>query len=329
MTTSDIMATSLAELGYELETLQLGENGKPFFHITAPRGEGQLLISKESPLYPFATASARLICNHKLMAYDLATYAGVRIPDTVYIKKSDTQLQKVEQVLTRHGAVIVKPADSSLSNGLSLDITNLDAAKKAIEYARKYSESVIVQEQVVGDEIRFVVIDGNVRAAILRQTPRVVGDGKSTLATLIQNENKARSELKDTMVTYPQLNKDIIKIDMFNLQSIPNTSEVVELSKATMIRGGASIYDVIDDVDESYLKIVNGLGEKLGKGFVVVDMMLEDYKQPSNSRNYAFIEFNLTPALQLFYSCRDGKHFRVAEQYLAPMIDTIVRKEYL
>jgi D-alanine-D-alanine ligase-like ATP-grasp enzyme len=188
---------------------------------------------------------------------------------------------------------------------------------------------VVVQEQVCGDEIRFAVIDGVVKAAILRQTARVVGDGKLTLRALIDAENQSRQIVTDTAVAYPMLDATLIRTGDLDLASVPDHGVVVELAKGTMIRSGASMYNVMDDIHSTYIDMVNDFASKLGRGFVVADMMLQDYTQPMNDDNYAFIEFNITPALQLFYSCRDGKHFRIGEQYLAPMIDKVMQGSYL
>jgi uncharacterized protein (DUF1330 family) len=87
-----------------------------------------------------------------------------------------------------------------------------------------------------------------------------------------------------------------------------------------MIRTGASIYNVIQTVHPSYLQTVENLAQKLGANFIVVDMILRDYTQEQSANNYAFIEFNTTPVLKLFYSCRDGQHYDVVEE-LADMID--------
>ena len=53
---------------------------------------------------------------------------------------------------------------------------------------------------------------------------------------------------------------------------------------------------------------------------MVVDIMIQNLRQPHTKNNYAFIEFNTAPVLKLFYSCRDGKHYDVLPE-LAAMID--------
>lgn len=327
MTSISLLQSSLELLGYTTRCFMLGETKKSFTQFTAPDGERSITFSTDSPLYPFASASARLIANDKDMAYDLAERTGITIPRSVTIKSTDTEYIDALALLQTSQKVIVKPASSSMSKGLTLNIADETALVEAIATARQHSDTVLVQQQVTGDEIRFVVVDGIVRASILRQTPRVTGDGVRTLGQLIEQENLERSQIRDTSVSYPQLDGDVVNLSGFDMESIPADGECIELGLGTMIKYGASIYNVHDTVDKSYHAIVERLAGQLAPGFVVVDMMLVDYTQSATSKNYAFIEYNLTPALPLFYSCRDGKHFDAAGEYLAPMIDAVIREK--
>lgn len=327
MKTIDILQSSLQNLGYNLETFLLGPNNKSFTQISHPSRKGMLTLSTNSPLYPFATASARLISNHKPIAHDFAKRRGVSLPDSVYIK-SDSVYDEAYALLNTYGFVIAKPANSSVSNGVTLDIDTREKLLDAIDVARQFSDDVIVQQQVFGEEIRFAVLNGKLRAAILRQTAHVIGDGMSDLSMLIEQENHLRQQIQDTAVPYPALTGTLIDMSKFDLDSIPLVGQRVELSRGTMIKSGASMYNVIDAVHESYVEVVEDLAGALGAGFIVVDVILVDYTRAATADNYAFIEFNLTPALPLFYSCRDGKHFRVAEDYLAPMISEAIERKH-
>ena len=329
MNTIDILKTSLEARGYASRTLLLGEPKKSFTQFSSSRSGRLLTVSTDSPLYPFPTASARIVANSKDIAYDLVAGIDISIPESVTVQLEDTLLEVADALLIAHKRVIVKPNASSVSNGLTLDIKTTKQLHDAIAYARGFSDVVLVQRQVAGDEIRFVVIDGKVKAAILRQTPGVDGDGVNTLESLITKENDARRAIIDTAVKYPQIDESLVPLMNFDLSIIPADGERVELGKGTMIRSGASIYNVMTTVHLSYSEIAEKLAAQIGNGFVVVDTMIVDYTQPATAENYAFIEYNLTPALQLFYSCRDGKHFDVAGKYLAPMIDKLFQEELL
>ena len=279
--------------------------------FTSPAGRSwQALAAHIS--YPFNTKKIRTVSINKEKSYALASSIGVATPYTRLITKDD-QLSPSEahELLGRFNRLIVKPAQASLSRGLTLDINSQAALNKAIAYARTISPRVLVQEQVEGEEIRFTVIDGKVRAAILRRTPRVVGNGHSTIAQLIDAENADRQQLQTAHVTYPLLTGDIIDPSLLTSSRVLGEDEILELNRATMIKNGCSVYDVLGAVDPSYIAPIEQLAKVLGAKFVVVDMFLKDFTQPKADGNYWFIEFNTAPVLKMFYGCRDGRVYDI------------------
>ncbi len=314
----DIIKKVLIDFDYTFETRVLGLNQKSHTTLTSPAGD-QLTLATNSPLFPFNTGSARLISADKLSAYEFVASAGITTPSTVVVRKDEPTVD-AEALLHKYQTVIVKPVWASGSAGLTLDITTERDLYAALSYAGNYAPAAIVQSQFYGEEVRFMVIDGRAQAAILRQKPAVTGDGVSTIAQLVERENAARRMIVDTLVSYPQLDESIIKPELLASQKVLPAGEIYELSKSTMIKGGASVYDITDTIDKGYLAIAERAAAGMGKGFIAVDIMIADYTRPSSDDNYAFIEFNLNPALALFYSCRDGNHFTVAEDFLCPML---------
>lgn len=270
--------------------------------------------------YPFNSDKVRRYSINKNLGYELARENGFSTPFTVHLDEGEILDEDAQTLLDRFGSLIVKPNNLSLSKGLTLDIKTPAQLQAAIKYARTFSPSVIIQQQVTGEEIRFAVLDGKVRAALLRQTAQVVGDGQSTIAELIEQENKVREKLVFEYISYPQLSAAIIDESILTDQRVPANGEVVKLGRSTMIRGGCSVYNVLDQVDSSYVEHVEALVAKLGAGFTVVDVFCKDYTQPASTSNHWLIEFNSAPVLKLFYGCRDGKHFDVVP-LLADMID--------
>lgn len=270
--------------------------------------------------YPGNSDYVRELSIQKGQGYAFARERGFPVPYTTTIVDGGLNEDELRLVLDRFEAVIVKPADSSLGKGLTIDITTMVQLRQAVANAREVSSSVLVQQQVYGQEIRFTVIDGKVVAALLRETARVIGDGMSTVAALIQAENDQRKALKNDVVTYPQLDASIIDESLLQSDRILAKDEVLELASSTMIRGGCSVYDVLSMVHPSYVEKVESLVAPLGASLIVVDVFCAAYTQPAAPGNYWLIEFNTAPVLKLFYACRDDAHFDIVP-HLAETID--------
>lgn len=293
---------------------------------TSPAGK-VWRIKASNIAYPFTTEETRLLSRNKETAYTFAESQNVTTPFTMHLSRGgEIKRSEADELFERYSTLIVKPSDSSLARGLTLDIKTYTQLKKAIEYAREVSSSVLIQEQVEGEEIRFAFINGKVVSALLRRTPRVIGDGMSTIAELLQKENEERRGLNFEHLTYPQLTDAMINPSFFTNTKIPKKGEVVELSRATMIRYGSSMYDVLDEMHPSYVDKVEELGSRLSTKFVVIDVFIKDFHNALRDDNYWFIEFNTSPVLCLFYGCRDGKMFDIVPR-LAECIDTYLHHE--
>ena len=258
--------------------------------------------------YPFNSKAITEISVDKAIGYDFALRQGVSVPATVSILPDDEELDEAKRLLEHFQKIIVKPLDSSLANGVTLNIKNRAGLEQAVQAARHYSSTVLAQEQVHGDELRFAVVNGKAVAALLRQTARIIGDGKRTIQQLIEDENKDRATLDKTYFEYPQLDESLIDPELINDERILADKEVLELSHSAMARYGASMYNVLSDVDKGYIEIVERLGSALSRDFIVVDVMIADYGASCTPDNYWFIEFNTSPVLKLFHGTRGGNH---------------------
>ncbi len=312
--TIGLLKNGLAKLGYAHDSFMLGTTN--FTQFTAP--SGQIWLTESSRIaYPFMTLTAKRVSTFKNLAYALATRIGAQVPFTATLD-SQVDNSSLYAELLQHSPLIVKPNSASLSRGLTLNISDPVMLAQAIKDAGAFSDLVLVQKQLSGEEVRFIVVGNKVRAALLRQTPRVTGDGVSTLGQLIVAENNLR---RHSEVPYPVLTDKILDSSKLDLQALPAAGEMVELGRGTMIARGASMYDVRDQVHPSYIAVAEKLAGALGTGFVAVDIFIKDYSSALNNNDYAFIEYNMSPVLNLLYRCRDGRHYDILSD-LIPLIDS-------
>lgn len=316
-----LLATELAKKNYKINEYELG--GSQIAEYTNPNGK-KWLTRIERISYPLTHSYIQEISKNKSLAYELAGKRGISVPHTLLLKPDKTISQEViDDLFTRYKELVVKPEQASLSNGVTLHIRSKQQLFTAIESARDFKagkRNVLVQQQVSGEEVRFVAIEGRVAAALLRRTPYLLGDGVSSIEKLLSKENNARKNITKTMVPYPQLSEDMITIQ--DRELIPEKGAIVELSRSTMISRGASVYNVLHEVHESYIRTAEKLVSILGADFIVVDLMIQDFTEPQSPDNMYFNEYNNSPVLKLFYSCRDGKNYDI----LPELSDAIDRK---
>lgn len=313
-----LLQKALEARGFSMEILQ----DQPMV-VSYYDGSGRRWTTRADKIaYPLNGEDVRELSINKERAYEFAEANGFPVPYSRMVVTGEAVAQEeTDELFGRFSRLIVKPADASLGRGLTLDIRTYDALKTAIGIAREVSPKVLVQQQVEGEEVRFIAVNGKIVAALLRQTPCVVGDGVSSIAELIARENHARRQLRSEYVPYPQLDTELVG-EYMTSGRVPQKGEVVELSRSTMIRGGASIYNVLPEVHQSYVRAVEALVRKTGAGFIVADVFCQDYTMPAAQTNHQFIEFNTAPVLKLCYACRDGRNYDI----VSPLADAIVTR---
>lgn len=321
MQSIELVKAYLVKAGYSVETKKLGyPETKKYFIIGTPQSPEIMVLSATSVSYPFSSSVAKEIAKDKTKSYDLANYLHVSTPATLSVSRDSPDMSAVEKMITNNESLIVKPYDSNHSNGVSRNLSTLDEVSKALELAFSFSDKALVQRQYFGEEVRVCVIDGLARAVLLRQKPFVTGDGHSTIAELIEKENLSRREITDTVVPYPQLSEELVTSDILHDDTIVEEGARVELNQATMISKGASVYNIIASIDPHYLAVAQRLAASLPARIVSIDLMIEDYTQYNGDDNYGLIEINTGMSLTMFYSCRDGNHFPIVEEYIGPII---------
>lgn len=317
-----LLRAELVRRGYQAAIFKLGQIRVIEF---TKEGRRAWVTSLTRMYYPLVYSYANNIANNKSAAYQFVERLGVPVPFTRTVTRDETlPAAEMEMILQRYGRLIVKPQHASLSRGLTMDITAPDELQAAIDKARQFDRrygSVLVQQQVAGEEIRFTVLNGKVIAALLRRTSRVVGDGRQTVAELIAAENADRTKIRDSMAPYPQLNEENIDAGHLVSERVLGEGEVLELNHATMVKNGASIYNVIDEIHPTYTAMIERCVAALGAQYIVADMFIDDYASAYQPGNAYFNEFNVAPVLKLYYSCRDGRHVDIVPK----LVDAIDR----
>lgn len=303
----------LLERGYVYQKIEL--DGEMYHQYTAPNG-AKWIYSWHFRNYPFISISARKISINKRESYAFARLHGVQTPDT--IQANDGEVAKA--FLAKHTHVVVKPSDMGGGVGVTVDVTTPDQLSTAIKAATFNAQLPIIQKQFFGEEIRLTVLKGTVKSVILRRTPRIVGDGLSSVAELILAENKEREALHFNLLSYPLLDEKLLPADVLQDTRILEKNEVYELSKTTMIKYGASFYGIAKNVHPSYVEIAEELAQSLNPAMLVVDMMVSDFTAPARDENYTFLEFNTAPAPAIYSSLRGGDSPDIVDEIIN-MID--------
>jgi len=221
---------------------------------------------------------------------------------------------KAYRFVKQHGfPVVIKPNVSGYSRGSHFPITNFKEFWKAVLLVKIWWPSSIIEEYLEGRNYRVVVIKDDIMSVIRRYPPFVVGDGKTTIAELIDTENQQRLEMVLFPVMHPipknRLTRFFLKKQQLSLTSVPEPGRKVTLhNKIALAPGG--VVETIDKETVSpenrdlFLKILKSCDANIFGIDVIFEKGIEFGPQ---QQKCIFLELNSRPYLKMHHFPRYGK----------------------
>lgn len=217
--------------------------------------------------------------------------------------------------------VVVKPFDANQGKGVTLNIMNEEELAAAYNEAIVYSKAVIVERFISGKDYRVLVVGDKVAAAAERIPPFVTGDGISTIAQLVVEENNSplRGEGHEKPLTKIKLDAAaarVLKKAGMDFDSIPHEGRTVFLRENGNLSTGGTARDCTDEVHPANCMLAVKAAGLLGLDIAGIDITASDIAVPLKSGEGALIEVNAAPGLRMHLYPASGKPRNVAENIL-------------
>lgn len=170
---------------------------------------------------------------------------------------------------------------------------------RAFEEQAKETTQVMIEQVVQGSVYRALVVNDEIVSLVERIPANVVGDGRSTLKELINRKN-ARARAEFETITLGEVERETLKAQGLKLESvIPRGIQVLLRYDATF-NTGSQAYEVLDEVDSSYLTEIKRLAEALQLHDGALDIIIPNIYQPyTEQAQMTFLNAHAYPALAL------------------------------
>lgn len=244
---------------------------------------------------------ASRIARNKMQTGNLLRLAGVPVPPSILV-------HGVEQALTaalRLGwPVVVKPPDLDFGQGVVPDIRDKITLQRAFESALKLSRrGVIVEKHVAGQDHRMLVVGGELLAAAMRIPPGVTGDGRNTVAALVDRENAdfRRSRGKRSLLIALSLDNDArrcLQDQGLVPESVPEAGRFVFLGRTANVSTGGSAVDVTSRVHPDNRRLAERAVRLVGLDIAGVDFLCPDISRSWRQAGGWIIEVNAQPGFR-------------------------------
>ncbi|MFC6635158.1 ATP-grasp domain-containing protein [Microbulbifer taiwanensis] len=195
------------------------------------------------------------------------------------------------------GPVVVKPVRGSHGRGITTGVIDEATFRLAWDTAKNKSSEVIVEKHLPGCDIRVNVIGGQAVSACFRIPANVVGDGSSTIKSLVDRKNERRKGNPAHLLMSEYIKRfDLLELKGVSMEEVPAAGERVWLSGVANVSVGGEGIQLIEHLDPAILR----MAERAAKAFpgvyhVGVDVMVPAYDKPENCTPF-IIEVNTNSA---------------------------------
>jgi D-alanine-D-alanine ligase-like ATP-grasp enzyme len=245
------------------------------------------------------------LTRNRPLAFHLMQARDVRVPmhQVFNFHDSDPALQFLVQT---EGACVIKPAYGSAGGeGVTTGIRSRRDFYRALVRASLYCRTLLIEQQIPGDSYRLLYLNGECIDAIRRRPPTVIGDGRSTIQTLIERENERRSsQLGIDSLTRISIDLDCrltLRSVGLSLRSIPDVGEVVRVKTTSNQNSSRDNESIRNRMCESIINEGARAAKALNVVLAGVDIITQDPTLPLRETGGVVNEVNAAPGLHFHY----------------------------
>jgi cyanophycin synthetase len=261
------------------------------------------------------------IASDKRLTHQILEQLGLPVPLQAMVDDAEEAVEEAEGM---GYPVVVKPLDGHHGQAVAIGLKNPEEVRGAFEKAREYCSRVIVEACQAGQDFRILVVDGHVVAVAQRVPGHVVGDGRHTIAELVEavNADPRRGVGHEKVLTRLEMDDQALRLLALaglSLEAVPEEGRVVYLrSTGNLSTGGTSI-DKTDEIHDDNRSMAERAVAAIGLDVGGVDFISPDITRSYKEVGGAIVEINAAPGFRMHVAPTEGKPRDVA----GPVIDML------
>ena len=255
------------------------------------------------------SAIAESIAGDKELTKRLLASCGVPVPEGRVVDSPADAWDAAQDIGL---PVVVKPSDGNHGRGVSTNLATQAEVAAAYELADREGSEVIVERFVRGHEHRLLVVGGKLVAAARGETATIVGDGKSSVAELINSQinsdprRGAGEEFPLNLLLIDEADDPGVVLLELSRQGYTPESVPPAGKEVLVQRHGNVAFDVTDDVHPSVAAAASLAARIVGLDIAGIDLVAEDISRPLAEQDGAIVEVNAGPGLLMHLKPSNG-----------------------
>jgi GNAT-family acetyltransferase (TIGR03103 family) len=242
-------------------------------------------------LSELTSAVAFRICDDKGLTRDVLERAGIPVAPGRRATFDAADLD----FLAQQQELVVKPVRGEQGFGVTVGVTTPEELDRACEEARRWSADILLERRCPGDDLRVLVIAAEVVAASVRRPAQVTGDGRHTVAELVEARSRERQEATGGASKIPldDTTRRVVEAAGHKLDDVLEDGEVLAVRHTANLHTGGTIHDVTDDLHPALGEAAVAVAVAIDIPVVGVDLVVDGVDRSG----FVVIEANEQPGL--------------------------------
>jgi cyanophycin synthetase len=222
--------------------------------------------------------------------------------------------------------VAVKPVVGHKGIGVTADVQDDEELKFAFERAieavpEDQAKEIIVEKSISGTDFRLLCVNGRFVAATERRPASVVGDGRSTLAELIERENQTRARRDTPTSPLGKIKSDeamerYLDEQGLSLDSVIETGRTVYLRKVANLSAGGLSIDATRAVHPDNIILAQDIAQHFRLTCLGIDAIAPNLSTSWKSGEFGILEINAAPGIFMHLNPAVGESVDVPSHIL-------------
>lgn len=280
--------------------------GGHFFQITL--GRQRVFVNRN--LSPVDNQAAVMLADDKRATYRVLRDAAIPVPEHVVVAPSEVARALAFLEATRAPVVVKPAAGTGGGEGVSTNVRIASQLRIAMAWAAAFSREVLIERQIEGETCRLLYLDGELLDCVVRRSPRLVGDGRTSVRKLVRRENRLRlaagCRRSQVLLRADQDMASTLALQGLALGAVPATGRHFTAKQVPNENTAEENETASDRVCPAIVELGRRVLETLGLRLAGIDVMVKDLGRPLAESGGAVIDVNAIPGFYYHYHKKDG-----------------------
>ena len=264
---------------------------------------------------------AETIAQDKNLTRALLQSIGVPVPEGRHVENAADAWEAATEIGL---PVVVKPRYGNQGRGVATNLRTQEQVLTAYAAAREESSNIIVEKHATGGDFRLLIVGDKLIAASQRQPAQIIGDGRRTVQSLVDEVNGDPRRGEDHATCLSKIPLDAISLQVlaeqgFTLDSIPPAGQPVLVRRNANLSTGGTAADVTDFVHPEISARAIEAARMVGLDVAGVDVVCENIGRPLEQQGGVIVEVNAAPGLRMHLQPSTGRARDVGDAIVSTM----------